>query len=65
MGDARSDTMRRIAVELDRLGQEVGATRHVLDDAEPNSREEMVRRLAHIATRANRIAAMVENANLA
>jgi hypothetical protein len=42
MGDERSDTMRRIAVELDRLGQEVSATQHVLDDAEPNSREELV-----------------------
>jgi hypothetical protein len=57
MGEARSDAVRRIAIELDRLGQEVSATRHVLDDGGPNCREEMVRRLEHIATRANRIAA--------
>jgi hypothetical protein len=64
MGDARSAAMTRIALELDRLGQEVSAAQHVLDDAEPNGREEMVRRLRHIATRANQIAAMVENAKL-
>jgi hypothetical protein len=57
MGDARFDGIRRIAIELDRLGQEVSATRHVLDDGGPNCREEVVRRLGHIATRANRIAA--------
>jgi hypothetical protein len=64
MGDERSAAMTRIAVELDRLGQEVSATQHFLDDAEPNGREEMVQRLRHIATRANQIAAMVENASL-
>ena len=64
MGDERSAAMTRIALELDRLSQEVTATRHVLDDAEPNSREEMVHRLRHIATRANQIATMVENASL-
>jgi hypothetical protein len=63
MDDVRTDAMRRIAVELDRLGQEVSAIQHVLDDAEP-SRDEMVRRLGHIATRANRIAAMVESTSL-
>ena len=57
MGDERSDAVRRIAIELDRLGQEVSATRHVLDQGGPNCRAEMVRRLEHIASRANRIAA--------
>jgi hypothetical protein len=64
MGDERSAAMTRIAIELDRLSQEVNATRHVLDDAEPNGREEVVQRLRHIATRANQIAANVENGNL-
>jgi hypothetical protein len=50
--------MTGIALELDRLCQEVSATQHVLDDAEPNSREEVVHRLRHIATRANQIAAI-------
>jgi hypothetical protein len=56
----RSDAVTRIAIELDRLGQEVSATRHVLDDCGPNCREEMVRCLEHIATRANQIAAEVK-----
>jgi hypothetical protein len=64
MGEVRSEAMARVAHELERLGQEVSATQHVLDDAEPNSREEMARRLRHIATRANQIAAMVENSSL-
>lgn len=53
----RSEAVRRIAIELDRLGQEVSATRRVLDDGGPDCREEMVRRLEHIATRASQIAA--------
>jgi len=57
MGEARSDAVRRIAIELDRLGQELNAAQHVLDDGGPNCRDEVVRRLEHIATRANRIAA--------
>jgi hypothetical protein len=64
MGDERSAAITRIALELDRLGQEVSATQHVLDDAEPNGREEVVHRLRHIGTRANQIAAIVENGNL-
>ena len=60
MEDVGGDAMRRIAIELDRLGQEISAVRHLLDDAGPNCREETVRRLGHIALRATRIAAMVE-----
>jgi hypothetical protein len=56
------DVMRRIAIELDRLAQEISAVRHVLDDSGPNCREETVHRLGHIAIRATRIAAMVDNA---
>jgi hypothetical protein len=65
MSDTHSAAMTRIAVELDRLGQQVSASQHVFDDTEPNSREEVVHRLRHIAIRANRIAKMVENAGLA
>jgi hypothetical protein len=62
----RSDAVTRIAIELDRLSQEIIATRHVLDDGGPNCRAETVRRLEHIATRANRIAAEAKvNADLA
>lgn len=64
MGDVRFAAMTRITIDLDRLGQEVSATRHVLDDAEPNGQKEIVQRLHHIATRANQIAAMMENASL-
>ena len=31
MDDAAAEAMRRIVIELDRLGQEVSAVRHVLD----------------------------------
>ena len=65
MDDAGVEAMRRIVIELDRLGQEVSAVRHVLDDAGPNCREETMRRLDHIATRATRIAAMVEREKIA
>jgi hypothetical protein len=64
MGEARSAAMTRIALELERLGQEVSATQHVLGDAGSNGPEEIGRRLRHIAARANRIAATVENARL-
>ena len=64
MGDVRSAAMTRVALELERLRQEIIATQHVLDDAGPNYRDEAVRRLRHIATRANQIAVMVESADL-
>lgn len=64
MSDAASMPTARIAVELDRLSQEVSATKHVLEDDGARNQEEMVRRLRHIAVRATRIAAMVENATL-
>jgi hypothetical protein len=61
----RSGAETRIAIELDRLGQEVIVARQVLDDGGANCQEEMVRRLKHIATRANRIAAEAKvNADL-
>ena len=41
----------------------MGDAQHVLDNAESSGPEEIVRRLRHIATRASRIAPMVENAS--
>jgi hypothetical protein len=64
MGDIPSAAMARISRELDRLGQEINATQHVLDDAQPDCREEIARRLRHIAARANQIAEMVGNVDL-
>lgn len=61
MGNAISEATRRVAIELDRLAQEISVIRHVLDDAAPDCREEMVRRLGHVSIRATRIAAMVQN----
>jgi hypothetical protein len=61
MGDATSVSARRVAIELDRLSQEIRVIQHMLDDSEPNCRDEMVRRLGHVATRAKRIAEMMEN----
>jgi hypothetical protein len=61
MGDASSVSARRVAVELDRLIQEIRVIQHMLDDAEPDRRDEMVLRLGHVATRAKRIAEIVEN----
>jgi hypothetical protein len=61
MSDLPAEAVQRIAIALDRLGQEINAVRHVLDDGGPGSQEEMVRRLGHVATRAARIATMVEN----
>ena len=61
MGDVSSLSARRVAVELDRLIQEIRVIQHMLDDAEPNRRDEMGRRLGHVATRAKRIAEIVEN----
>jgi hypothetical protein len=61
MDDKSSEALRRITIELDRLGQEISAAQHVVGDAGPNWREETVRRLGHIGTRAARIAAMVDD----
>jgi hypothetical protein len=64
MGDIPSLAMVRISRELARLGQEINATQHVLDDAQPNSQEEIAHRLRHIAARANQIAEMAGSADL-
>jgi hypothetical protein len=63
MDDDRLDESRRIAIELGRLDQEVRVIQHVLDDAGvPNGADEMIRMLRHLASRAERIAALVESA---
>jgi len=59
MSGESAETTRRIAIELDRLGQEIVVIRHVLDDGGPNCRAEMARRLSYLATCANRLAGLV------
>jgi hypothetical protein len=60
MSDDRATPMRRIAIELDRLSQKIRVIQHVLDDGGVECGDEIVRRLSYLATRARRIAEMVE-----
>ena len=65
MGDANHERCRpsltqRIAIELDRLDQEVGVIQYVLEDAGLSGADEIVRRLRYLATRAHRLADRVE-----
>jgi hypothetical protein len=55
-----AEVTRRIAIEVERLDQEIRVIQHVLDEPGPGGDEELVRRLRYLATRANRIAEMVE-----
>lgn len=61
MSDVASLSARRAAFELDRLGQEIRVIQRLLDHSEQNCRDEIVRRLNHVATRAKRIAEMMAN----
>ena len=64
MDDERPDETRRIAIELDRLDQEVRVVEHMLDDAGvARGADEMIRLLRHLASRAERIATLIEEAS--
>ena len=64
MDDERPDETRRIAIELDRLDQEVRVVEHMLDDAGvTRGADEMIRLLRHLASRAERIATLIEEAS--
>ena len=59
MDDVSSE--KRIAVELERLGQEVRVLQHVLEDSERVGTGELIALLRHLSTRAARLADMVES----
>ena len=50
-----------MAIELDRLGQEIRVIQSLLEKSDPNCRPEIVLRLGHVANRAKRIAESMEN----
>jgi hypothetical protein len=56
------DEIRRVAIELDRLDQEVRTLQHLLDESGLHQAAEMSRRLRYLATGAERIADLVERA---
>ena len=58
MDDVSSE--KRIAVELERLGQEVRVLQHLLEDSDRAGTGEVVALLRHLSTRAARLADMVE-----
>jgi hypothetical protein len=54
------DEIRRVAIELDRLDQEVRTLQHLLDASGLVQAAEMSRRLRYLATSAERVAGLVE-----
>jgi hypothetical protein len=56
------DEIRRVAIELDRLDQEVRTLRHLLDESGLDQAGELSRRLRYLATSAERVAVLVERA---
>ena len=59
------DEIRRVAIELDRLDQEVRTLQHLLDASGLVQAAEMSRRLRYLATSAERVAVLVERAGSA
>jgi hypothetical protein len=60
MADIDEDEIRRVAIELDRLDQEVRTLQHLLDASGLVQAAEMSRRLRYLATSAERVAVLVE-----
>ena len=61
MGEAGTDEARRIAIELDRLDQEVRVMQRVLEEAGlSGGADELAQRLRYMATQAQRLADRVE-----
>jgi len=58
------DEIRRVAIELDRLDQEVRTLQHLLDESGLGQAAEMSRRLRYLATSAERVAVLVERAGI-
>ena len=56
------DEIRRVAIELDRLDQEVRTLRRLLDESGLDQAGELSRRLRYLATSAERVAVLVERA---
>jgi hypothetical protein len=59
------DDIRRVAIELDRLDQEVRTLQHLLEESGLDQAAEMSRRLRYLATSAERVAVLVERAGIA
>ena len=59
------DEIRRVAIELDRLDQEVRTLQHLLEESGLDQAAEMSRRLRYLATSAERVAVLVERAGSA
>ena len=57
--------IRRVAIELDRLDQEVRTLQHLLEESGLDQATEMSRRLRYLATSAERVAVLVERAGSA
>ncbi|QQP93187.1 hypothetical protein IGS68_29080 (plasmid) [Skermanella sp. TT6] len=60
MTERNEDKTRRIAIELDRLDQEVRTLQRLLDESGLDHPGEMSRRLRYLATSAERVAGLVE-----
>ena len=54
------EEIRRVAIELDRLDQEVRTLQHLLDESGLEQGAEMSRCLRYLATSAERVAVLVE-----
>jgi hypothetical protein len=59
------DEIRRVAIELDRLDQEVRTLQHLLEESGLDQAVDMSRRLRYLATSAERVAVLVERAGSA
>jgi len=62
MPDQNDDRIKRVAIELDRLDQEVRTLQRLLDENGLDHGGEISRRLRYLATSAERIAVLVDRA---
>ncbi len=60
--ERNNDKIKRVAIELDRLDQEVRTLQRLLDENGLDHAEEMSRLLRYLATSAERVAVLVERA---
>jgi hypothetical protein len=60
--ERNDDKIKRVAIELDRLEQEVRTLQRLLDENRLDNAGEMSRLLRYLATSAERVAVLVERA---
>jgi hypothetical protein len=65
MTERNEDKIKRVAIELDRLDQEVRTLQRLLDENGLENAGEMSRLLRYLATSAERIAVLMERAGSA